>query len=145
MNEPHHRDLLHYATQRAEPRRFFVASALAAYRELHGMNETDLATLLDCAPAALPRLALCRLPDPSTAQFRLDVERIAAYSGVNSLRLANLLRDVDATTALRRLTQGQMQTPDQGFLLAARDRSQEIGADEPPEREEHHETETDAR
>lgn len=145
MNERHQRDLLHYAAQRAEQRHFFVASALAAYRKLHGMNETDLASFLDCAPAALPRLALCRLPDTATAQFRPDVERIATYTGVNSLHLARLLREVEATTALQRLPQGQTPTPEQGFLLAARDRPHEPDADAPPEREAAHETETDTR
>jgi hypothetical protein len=141
MNERHQRDLLHYAAQRAEQRHFFVASALAAYRKLHGMNETDLATFLDCAPAVLPRLALCRLPDTATAQFRPDVERIATYTGVNSLHLARLLREVEATTALQRLPQ----TPEHGFLLAARDRPHDPDAVEAPEREAAHETETDTR
>jgi hypothetical protein len=144
MNRRHRRDLLRHAAQRAEHQPFFVASALAAYRALHNLNETELAAFLGCTPEALPRLALCRLPDASTPRFRPEVERIASFSGVNSLHLAILLRDVDSTTALRRLTQSQRQTPEQGFLLAARDRPQETDAGETTGREEQHQPDTEA-
>jgi hypothetical protein len=93
-------DLLRKAAQRASRRPHFLAAVLRAYQELQGMDEKQLADELDCRPADLPRLGLCRRPTSEPGAFRQDVERIAASCGVSALALARLVRTVDAAQAL---------------------------------------------
>lgn len=106
--------LLARAAARAEDDRFFVGSALAAYRRLRGIDGTALAAELGCEEPALSRLALCRRPEGEGPMFRDEVTRIADYTGCDVARLASVLRA--ATTAER------MRTPAPATLLAARDR-----------------------
>ncbi|MBI4497317.1 MAG: hypothetical protein HY689_05405 [Chloroflexi bacterium] len=120
---------LRRAAQRAAARPFFVARDLAAYMELHQVGEEALADLLGCSPEQLPRLALCRRPDPAGADFRSEVERIAQHVGARAERLAQLLREVDVVRTLRRAGPQQDRCDDRGMLLAARDR----GASAAPE------------
>ena len=102
------------AAARAEGDPFFLAAALAAYRADAELDNAALAAELGCAESALPRLSLCRWPRGDSPMFREDVNRIAAYTGVNAARLARLLRAVDAASALRAAPPAP--------LLAAQDR-----------------------
>lgn len=70
----------------AERDPFFTASALAAFRCEHGLDEVELAAWLGCSQAALHRLALRRRP-----QTPYEVSQLAASAGVNAARLAKLL------------------------------------------------------
>jgi hypothetical protein len=106
--------LLARAATRAEREPFFLASALAAYRALSGLDDAALAAELGCAESALARLALCRRPRGDSPMFREDVTRIAAATGADAARLARLLRAADAAETLRA-------APSAG-LLAAQDR-----------------------
>ena len=124
------------AAARAEQAPFFLAAALAAYRADTGLDNAALAAELGCAESALPRLALCRQPRGENPMFREDVNRIAAFAGVNATRLAGLLRSVEAASALRAAPPAP--------LLAAQDRgvsemrapydagSSETGSPDPP-------------
>jgi hypothetical protein len=102
------------AAARAEENPFFLASALAAYRRLMGLDDAALAAHLGCSVAALPHLALCRRPEGDSPMFRDDLTRIAAYVGCDPARLAQLLRAAEAADRMR------VASP--GALLAARDR-----------------------
>lgn len=106
--------LMARAAARAADDPFFLASALAAYRQLTGMDDAALAAELGCDVAALTRLALCRRPDGASPMFKDEVPRIAAHAGADPLKLANLLRAADAAE--------RMQTASPNALLAARDR-----------------------
>jgi hypothetical protein len=101
----------------AEARPAFVASALAAYRNLRQIDNAALATELGCTEAGLSRLALCRRPDGDGAMFRTEVERIAQHAGCRAETLARLLRAASVAE--------KMQTAAPGTLLAARDRISE--------------------
>lgn len=143
MNTRRQSELLQRAAQRAGHRYFFVASALSAYQLLHGLSEEELTAFLGCARAALPTLALCRLPHAAAPSFRAEVERIASYTGANSMRLAQLFREVESTTALRSAQQRQEGATGPSVLLAARDRAREVqpGATECPEEPRDHKAE----
>ena len=91
MGDDPDRTLLEQAARKAADLPFFVAWALRAYHGLRGIAEAELAELLGCPVESLPRLALCRRPDTTAAQFRAEVEQIAAYAGANSFPLARLL------------------------------------------------------
>ena len=107
-----------------------MAAALAGYQALHGMEDDALAEFLGCATGDLPRLALCRRPDPESGGFRAGVEEIAAYAGVDATRLGGLLREVDAMSAL-----AGSGAADRGLLMAARDRLDEEPSPEAQEAE----------
>jgi hypothetical protein len=114
-------DLLRHAYARAARRPAFLASALVAYQELHGISEDALAEFLQCRADDLPRLGLCRRPPQTTGPaFRDAVHQIAAYADVDAARLAQLLRDVDTAAALQ--AAASRPAADQGLLMAARDR-----------------------
>jgi hypothetical protein len=123
-------DYLQRAAQRASCRSFFVASALSTYQNLHQIGEDELAIFLGCSPTTLPKLALCRLPDTAAPSFRAEVERIASYTGVNSVHLAQLFREVEAITALRSARHYQDTATSQGALMAARDHLGETHSEE---------------
>ena len=103
------------AAARAEADPFFVASALAAYRALAGYDDARLAAWLGCPAGNLARLALCRRPDGGSAMFSDEVRRIARHVGGDAGRLAQLLRAVENTEAMRDASPGA--------LMAAHDRA----------------------
>ena len=123
-------ELLRHAARRARGRPFFLASALADYQAWHGLDDRALSAHLGCRSDVLPKLALCRRPSGEGADFRAAVERVAAYAGVDALRLAQLLREADAWAALHSAPSvADPEAP--GFLLAARDRREEPPSDTP--------------
>jgi hypothetical protein len=102
------------AAARAEAEPFFVASALAAYRALVGIDNARLADWLGCPNSNLARLALCRRPEGGSAMFGDEVRRIARHVGSDAGRLAHLLRAVENAEAMRAAAPGA--------LMAAHDR-----------------------
>ena len=79
MQEPNTSELMQYAAQRAEGRPEFIASALAAYRERHGVDDLAIARRLGVGADGYARLALCLWPRPADAYFRERVDNIAAF------------------------------------------------------------------
>ncbi len=104
--------------RRAEQDPFFMASALAAFRRLQGLDDHALADFLRCPAEMLPHLALCRRPDPTSPRFRSDVTQIATYTRADPDQLVRLLRRVSVLVALEATAQ-------QNLLAAARDRERE--------------------
>jgi hypothetical protein len=110
---------MHHAAARAAAREAFVASALAEYQALNGLDQRDLAAWLGIDPAKLTRLALCLRPEGTGMQFRKGIRQIVAATGVDGDRLAALLREVEGVRALRGMPGGAAP----GMLMAARDRA----------------------
>ncbi|HEX5502912.1 MAG TPA: hypothetical protein VFW96_09830 [Thermomicrobiales bacterium] len=110
---------------------FFLAAALAAYAQSERLDDHGLARALDCAPATLTPLRLCRRPRPEPGAFRADVERIAGHFGLDTAALAQLVRRADALAGLRDAAVG-VGRDDAGLLMAARDRDD----DKPPDGDE---------
>lgn len=98
---------------------FYLAGVLATFRQSSGMTDRDLANYLQCEPDALIRLALCRRPDPEGNRFGEDVVRIAIHLNLNPLRLANLVRMVDALAEMEEMSKV---SDTRGTLQAARDK-----------------------
>jgi hypothetical protein len=105
--------------QRAQEDPFFLGSALAAYCSSHQLTAESLAAWLECSAPDLERLALCRLPNDGKGRFRDDVERIAAFGPCSPIRLATLLRETSALTALKGDSHAYELS---SLLLVARDR-----------------------
>ena len=97
---------------------FFLGSALAAYRQIHGLSRKQLEERLHCPPASFDRLTLCRLPDDQTPRFKEDVRAIAVFADCDADRLVTLLREV---AVLRALGDPKGESRD-SMLMAARDR-----------------------
>jgi len=112
--------LLRYAARRAAQNRFFLAEYLNEFNIIRGMTEDELARFLGCSPGLLPKLALCRRPDPDSPRFRSDVEWIAATFDIQPERLARLIREVDTLKALAGARIKRQEVPD-GLLAVARD------------------------
>lgn len=98
----------------------FLASVLWRYARSEGLDDEDLAGMLDCPISTLAPLALCRRPRPEPPFFQQDVDRIAQHFGIRSETLAEIVRCADALAALQRSAE-----VDRGFLMAARDATEE--------------------
>jgi hypothetical protein len=92
-----------------------LAGPIALYKEQEGLDDRQLAVMLECDVESLSRLALCERPRESP-HFREDVERIAGYIHADILQLALLIRAAEARYALR-----QQKSTTSPTLLAARD------------------------
>jgi hypothetical protein len=122
VDKPNDNRILGWAARRAEQRSSFLAAPLAAYRSIHGVAEEQLADFLACTLESLPTLALCKRPDSNEPSFKGDVEQIAGFVGASSVRLGQLLREVEAIEALRGGAAGSgEQATSSGLLAAARD------------------------
>ena len=108
----------------AAERPAFLAWTLARFQASEPLDDAGLARWLGTEPERLPWLALCRRPRPTA--FGADVRAIAERCGVAPSRLAALIRQVDALTALDAVAQ------DAGVLAAAREQ-EEPDQGEPPE------------
>lgn len=112
------RRLLGLAANRAARRDFYLASALDAYKSIHGLDDASLARELGCDLDSLDRLRLCRRPSVESAGFRTDVQAIADRFSVDALALAQLLRELSSVEVMRGAETGQ----GSAILMAARDR-----------------------
>jgi orotate phosphoribosyltransferase-like protein len=92
---------------------------LSHLAELEGTSNRELATELNCDPATVQWLFLCR--SPSSERFAQDVERIASHFSLDAKRLAGLVRRADAVMALA----ASGHNASEGILLAARDREED--------------------
>jgi hypothetical protein len=100
----------------------FIAFELDRYRQLAHVNPAEEFAL---PVASLTRLELCRLPRRDC--YAADVTAIAGRVGVPATSVANLLRTVDAVTALasRGTTASTATLGPAGMLAAARDHAEE--------------------
>ncbi len=127
MDSQENMDIYRWTAQRAEQRSSFVAADLAAYRAMQEASDEELAAFLSCPAEALTDLALCRRLDPSKPNFKTEVQRIASFVGCDDVRLAQLLRQVDAINIFRSAAEDSERASDAGLLAAARDaRSEEF-------------------
>jgi hypothetical protein len=94
-------NLTERAVQRARGHPLFLGYALSLYQQLRGQSEAELAVWLGCPLDQMSRLGLCRRPVGTDTAFRRDVEAIAQFAGVDSGRLAQVLRTADSIVALR--------------------------------------------
>ncbi len=120
--------LAHLARERSN----LLASLLAEYQDLVGLDDAALAMFLRCDAKGLSRLALCSRPR-SVPDFRSDVDRIATYIPCDPRQLAILVRAVETRQALRQAPPSRS-----SMLLAARDRDsardeEDIAAEQAPD------------
>ncbi len=108
------------AARRAAGSPFFLASVLFEYQGTQGLDDAGLAALLGCPADDLSRLALCRRPAGEPVTFMRDVEHLAQRFGLQTSRLAGIIRHVDA---LQELRHAAVQN-NQQILRAARDRDE---------------------
>jgi hypothetical protein len=104
----------------------FLAAYLLDYAETEELTDVALAEQLACEPAQLPSVLLCRCPSGPPAQFRSDLQRITDRFGIDPTRLAQIIRQEQALTALR---EG---AADAELPAAARDREPDPPAEEHP-------------
>lgn len=97
---------------------------MEAFRIRRDMEESDLAHFLSCTAETLAKLGLCRRPDPGSATFRSDVDRVSDAFGIEADRLVQLIRERDALDALGTVppsVPSVRKLAAEGLLMAARD------------------------
>lgn len=90
---------LRHAAERVAHETAFLANDLRVFVGLNGGERQDLAALLHVADPRFDELALCHTPHRDE-RFRSDVLAIAALVDADEVALANVVRLVDALTAL---------------------------------------------
>ena len=125
----------------------YMSYVLSVYQKQENLMDEELAQELGTLPALVSRLAVCKRPDSSSAQFAEQVRELADYTLIDEAQLAGILRQVEAieklagrpaalsTTELER--QSGLSPP--GLLAAARDRDEQ-GDDETPQQDEESES-----
>ena len=123
MSDPTSKDLLNWASRRAESRPFFLAGYLKMFRELEGLDDQGLAEYLGCDVSALTTISLCAVPNASSSSFRRDVEQVASYVGARAEKLAQILREVESSVAIQSVPlPPTLARSGQAYMLAARDK-----------------------
>jgi hypothetical protein len=92
-------EAMRHAALRAADEPMFLAHDLKLFAEQSEVTREGVAGWLGASGDALDRLALCKSPRRDQ-DFRADLDAIASYVEVDSPRLAQLVRQVDALTAL---------------------------------------------
>lgn len=100
---------------------FFLGWLLDRYAAAERLDDAALAAALGCPREHLTRLRLCRAPRQGSAEFRADVERIAAVFALTPARLAGIVR---RATVLVRLEAANADDESASTLMAARDREE---------------------
>ena len=101
----------------------FMAHVLAKWGETQGLPWRKVASQIGCTEENAYRLALCRRPAREADRFAREIRTIADFVGVDMSALANIVREVDATTAIRRVVPSAEQASSAaGLLMAALDR-----------------------
>jgi hypothetical protein len=100
----------------------FLAFELRRY---HDLTRVDPGDEFNLPRAALPALGICRRP--RREHYARDIDAIAVRVGLPAVAVANLLRSVDALSALqhRPASAAPAQHERTGLLMAARDRTEE--------------------
>ena len=125
-------DMLRHAALRASKNPFFIAGDIEGFRTRRGMQESDLASYLGCDSEILPKLGLCRRPDPDSTTFQSDVHRIADAFGISPNILVQLMREADSLNVLGMDVPIARPNPLEGLLMAARDKELvELQSNEP--------------
>jgi hypothetical protein len=115
-----------------------MAYVLAAYQAQENLTDEALARELGMLPLLILRLSLCRRPDALSSNFAEQVREIADFTLVDEVKLAHILRRVDALEKLsarpERPVESESETesshPLAGLLAAARDRYEEDDGEE---------------
>lgn len=83
---------------RNDPR--YMSYVLAVYQRQENFMDVDLAQVLGTLPALVSRLAVCKRPDSSSAQFAEQIRELADYTLIDEVQLAGILRQVEAIEKL---------------------------------------------
>jgi hypothetical protein len=109
----------------------YMAWILAAYQKFENLTDTQLRNKLGTNEHMFARLALCKRPLPNSPDFQVQINQIAEYSNIDNLTLVNMIRHVDALTALSNQWVGEDRKADSaqdlpaqpGLMAATRDKS----------------------
>ena len=107
----------------------FMAWILVAYQRKEHIDNDHIIAQLKITPEMFVRLALCKCPNPNSVTFASQVREIAAYTNIDPVSVANIIRQVDSLDILSKLPRKgeavneSTRTFASGLLTAARDKT----------------------
>jgi len=116
-----------FVARKAAMRAQYMASILAAYRQMEQVGDAELMDLLHCEADDYYRLALCHVPNLQAGTFAERVRHIAGFANVSVTALASIIKRVKIA---QNLAETLPDAPQNTLLKAARDRDQEPGGHE---------------
>ncbi|MGD0767244.1 MAG: hypothetical protein ABSB42_03375 [Tepidisphaeraceae bacterium] len=128
--ENNRKQTLNEGVARAKHRPGFMANALNAFASNEQLSDEDVAKWLGCTTDGFSRLALCLRPQSGQREFRSHIEKLAVHCGGDALRIVQLLRKVEAITAIKE--SHAVQRVRGGMRMAAR-RADKLQKRQPPD------------
>lgn len=136
MNKTPHinTDQLRLLATRLKENHDFLAWTLSTYQQKEHIDDERLIAHLKTTPEMLVRLALCKCPNPNSSAFASQIREISAYTNIDPIDLAYIIRQVDSLEILSKIP--NKESPQavgrlaSGLLAAARDKL-DVEEDEP--------------
>ncbi len=94
--------MLTLLAERLEDNPKFIAHLLGKHRHQEGKSREAQQEMLGVNDLGFVRLALCRRPAAEQAEFRIQCEQIARYTGADLGALVQIIRRVDAVQSMER-------------------------------------------
>ncbi|MEW8143901.1 MAG: hypothetical protein AB2777_20500 [Candidatus Thiodiazotropha endolucinida] len=111
--------------RKAENQDGFLGTVLNAVAAANKCTTAEVAIRIGCSSENIPRLALCKIPRGEEAvHFSADILQISEFVGCDAGQLANLVREFQAITAMRRYAPED--SHHDTMLMAARDNKKAI-------------------
>lgn len=104
-----HTQHLAFSARKAATRREYLAYYLALYQAQELITEDAMMDFVGCSDEAYYRLALCQVPDSQASDFAERLDKIAAYAGGSTSKIAQIIRQVAAIEALKTAQQPDQQ------------------------------------
>lgn len=129
--------LLKQLANRLKDNRGYMAWVLEKYQRSERMDEEHLRAYLGASPEMLVRLATCKCPDSTTADFASQVHAIADYTQLDPVILAQMIQQALALDTFSNIPYHQKDQSEwvrglsPGMLSAARDRADDEAEDHP--------------
>ncbi len=123
--------LLKQLADRLKDNHGYLAWVLAMYQRSERRDEEHLRAYLGVSPEMLVRLATCKCPDSTTANFASQVRAVADYTQVDPVILANMIQQALALDTFTNIPYHQKEQSEwvsgfsPGMLSAARDRAED--------------------
>jgi len=120
---------LAHAARKAAQREDYLASRFRVYKKTKGVEDVEVARLLDCEIEFYFQLALCRLPNLDKGSFGDRVRHIAKLANASPTALAKIIKHAESVQAFNR----PVSTEHKNLLLAARKRDESSSTNETDE------------
>lgn len=123
-----------FLIKKVSSRKDYFAFFIGQYQQHEQLDDDQIKSFLACSDENFFRLALCRVPDIQADTFAEKIQKIADFTTIPVMKLAQILKRV---SGLEVIQQAEEKSYEESFLLAARQKAEnEEDTNNEPEHEE---------